>query len=424
MSGKEFNRPDEGAMCRVLEREKGTMVEVIIRLAWKLGLSPEELRQIKWSNIYSEDQLVEISDRKIPIDDETLRCLKERCHRRGFKSEYVVIGDHSNAQLTRVSIARMLRAALDKEPALTKITLTDLRQDFVIRQLEQHDWTYVAQISGMASSTLSSNYTDYVPSTKKSRLSSEVNAYGIWQVLQREGDSPAGLALHMSWCLGMSVSDIVSLTWDKVDLELNIIRVPGDVIPLDGTLRRRLLRIKANREPEDAPFVVLKPRANSGYSLPEISRLTRAALIRGGVEDLTIRDLSLSAKRATVDNQIYQYIREHDCISRNEAVDLLGDSQVSVSNRLRRMTDEGKLVCVGKKYYLAGVVVPPEEHYEVLQNYLESVGSAYLQELSELLHIQNKQCSVILRRMVKEGKLELKQQRYSLPAASGEAVGV
>ena len=409
-------------MCRVLEQEKGSVAEVIIRLAWKLGLSPEELRQIKWSNIYSEEQLVDFADRKIPIDDETLQCLKDRCKRRGFKSEYVVIGDHSNTQLTRVSIARMLRAALDKEPALTKITLTDLRQDFVIRQLEQHDWTYVAQISGMASSTLSSNYTDYVPTTKKSRLSSEVNAYGIWQVLQREGDSPAGLALHMSWCLGMSVSDIVSLTWDHVNFEQNVICVPDGEIPLDATLRRRLLRVKAGRLPEDAPFVVLKPRANGGYSLPEISRLTRAALIRGGVEDLTLRDLSLSAKRTAVDNQIYQYIREHGCISRNEAMKLLGASQVSVSNRLRRMTDEEKLVCVGKKYYMAGLVVPPEEHYEVLSNYLQSVGSAYLQELAEVLRIQNKQCSVILRRMVKEGKLSLKQQRSSLPAEVGEAV--
>ena len=36
---KEYNRPDEAAMRRVLERVKGELGEIILRLAWNLGLT-------------------------------------------------------------------------------------------------------------------------------------------------------------------------------------------------------------------------------------------------------------------------------------------------------------------------------------------------------------------------------------------------
>ena len=70
---------------------------------------------------------------------------------------------------------------------------------------------------------------------------------------------------------------------------------------------------------------------------------------------------------------------------------------------------------MGGKYYLPGTVVPPERHREVILEYLAEAGFAYRQDIVELLHIQPKQCTLVLRRMVEEGTLIQLGQRYFLP---------
>ena len=55
---KEYNRPDEAAMRRVLERVKGELGEIILRLAWNLGLTREEIRQLKWSEVSFSERCV------------------------------------------------------------------------------------------------------------------------------------------------------------------------------------------------------------------------------------------------------------------------------------------------------------------------------------------------------------------------------
>lgn len=42
---------------------------------------------------------------------------------------------------------------------------------------------------------------------------------------------------------------------------------------------------------------------------------------------------------------------------------------------------------VGTKYYPAGQVVPPEEQYGVIREFLTQSGPAYRQDLAALLHI-------------------------------------
>ena len=96
-------------------------------------------------------------------------------------------------------------------------------------------------------------------------------------------------------------------------------------------------------------------------------------------------------------------------------MELLQVSRIAAYNRLRRMVEEGKLALVGNKYYLAGSVVPEEQQYEVLRGHLELVGSAYRKELADLLGIPERQCSTLLRKMVREGSLAQSGQQYSLP---------
>ena len=82
--------------------------------------------------------------------------------------------------------------------------------------------------------------------------------------------------------------------------------------------------------------------------------------------------------------------------------------------RLRRLTDLGRLIRVGGKYYLPGTVVPPEEHPAAIRAYLEKVGFAYRQDIAGVLRVGSKQCGVILRHLVEAGELVQVRQKYYL----------
>ena len=157
-----FRRPDEAALRVILEQNRGTMAETILRLAWNLGLFREEMHQLTWNEVSFEEALVRLPERSIPMEEEVLQCLRERYARRGHLSPFVVISDRNRKPMAPQSIARCARAALDAG-GLTDINLVDLRHDFTIRQLQRYDWPYVARISGIAVSTLCNIYAPYLP---------------------------------------------------------------------------------------------------------------------------------------------------------------------------------------------------------------------------------------------------------------------
>lgn len=416
---KEYNRPDEAAMYRVLERVKGEQGELIIHLAWKLGLTREEIRQLKWSEISFGDHQVVLSDRSIPLDAETAECLELRAHSRGHLSEYVVNGERNCLQLQAPSISRIVRQALDGETVLKDISLRDLRHDFIIRQLAEHDWPYVARISGMAATSMYNLFSDYMteqPAAEESSVRpSEPDEFLIWKIVQSEGTSPEGLALWMAWKHMMEVNEIIALTWEDVDLHTGTIHLPDREIVMDSMLRRRLQTVFEERRPEDDPHVLLTPRSRRPYNHSRFSHATRTVFIKNGVEDWTMNHIITAAKRNVADSAVLRMITDRGFITRKDVMDLLGVSSVSAYERLRRLVETGKLVRIGARYYIAGKVVPPEEHYEKIRDYLELNGAAFRQDLADLLRVEGRPCAAILRRFVQEGKVVRAGQIYKLP---------
>jgi len=416
-----FRRPDETALRVILEQNRGTMAETILRLAWNLGLFREEMHQLTWNEVSFEEALVRLPERSVPMDEEVLQCLRERYTQRGHISPFVVISDRNRKPMAPQSIARCARTALDAG-GLTDINLVDLRHDFTIRQLQQHDWPYVARISGIAVSTLCNIYAQYLPRRteaalpERSRETPRVDEFEMWKLLQVEGNSPVGLTVWMAWKLGMQMKEIVDLTWEQVDLKNGTIRLPDRTISMGVTLRRHLTQVWESRGVGDNPHVLLTPQSRRPYDHARLSRSVRTALIRGGMENLTLRDLVREEKRSWEDTLILRRAEERGTITRSEVMNLLQVSKIPAYSRLSRLTEEGKLTRVGAKYYPAGTAVSPEEHYRVIRNHLEQVGSAYRQELAELLRIEGRQCQSILRRMVKNGQLVCSGQQYALPS--------
>ena len=73
------NRPEEGVMRRLLEREQDGPEAAVVRLAWLEGLTREEIAALRWEQVSFLDDRLELPDRMVPLDPE-LRSWLWRCH--------------------------------------------------------------------------------------------------------------------------------------------------------------------------------------------------------------------------------------------------------------------------------------------------------------------------------------------------------
>ena len=208
---------------------------------------------------------------------------------------------------------------------------------------------------------------------------------------------------------------MTALSWDQVDLDRGLVRLPDRDLALGVTLRRLLRAAAGRRRPGEDPHVLLTPNSRRPLDQPRLSKMVRTALIRGGMEHISLGDLCREERRESEDARLLAYAAEKGTISRSEAMSLLGLSKVAAYERLRQLAERGKLVRVGGKYYPAGQVVPPEEQYDVIRTFLEQSGPAYRQDLAALLHVGDRQCALILKHMVEDRRLVQAGQRYALP---------
>ena len=414
---KEFvKRLDKQALERLLTRCGDTVEGVIFRLAWKQGLTREEMRNLTWNDLLFSEHQICLPDRTVPLEPETEVYLRRRAEHWESLSPHVVISDRRRQQMPPESISRLARKAMN-QAGIQGVNLMDLRHDFIIRQLQAHDWPYVVRISGISVSTLHAYFSTYLTRgrAEPEKSAEEIDSFLMWRLLQTEGSSVVGLALWMSWKLGMQVQEIVSLTWSQVDLDRGLIRLSDHSLSMGVTLRRLLRSVHSSRRPEDDPHVLLLPNSRKPMDQPRLSKIVRTALIRGGLEHVNLGDLCRDARQKAEETRLLAYAAQKGTVSRGEVMALLDLSKAAAYQRLRQLASQGKLVRVGGKYYPAGQVVPPAEQYEVICAFLEESGPAYRQDLASLLHIGARQCGLILRHMVEDGRLRQTGQRYDLP---------
>lgn len=407
------NRPDPEAMQRALS-QVGPEV-IVLRLAWQAGLSRDEISSLTWGEVSFLDNRLELPDRMIPLDPELRTALWRLYESNHELSPRVVLSSRGKTPLAPESISRLARQALDRE-GQTQVRLMDLRHDWILRQLADKDWAEVSRISGVEVPALQVRFSAYVPGKKPpSRpAGGHVDEFKLWRVLQTERSTPAGLALWLAWQLGLQAHEIAELTWDQVNFERNILRLPDREVPLTNAVRRLLEEARRRRRDGDPPQVLLTQQSRKPLDLPRLSRLTRAALIRGGMEHTLLRDLRRNETREDEDARLLEAAQQGP-LSRGDVMALLGMSKTAAYGRLHRLTEQKRLVRIGGKYYLPESVVPPERHLEAIRTYLSQAGFAYRQDIVNLLHIRPKQCTLLLRRLVENGDLTQNGQKYYLP---------
>ena len=397
--GYTFKRPDPAAMERGLTRFPYSPEGAILRLAWLEGLSREEIAALTWDQVQFEDNALTLPDRPVPLAPSAEDCLRERYRLYAQRDPHVINSDRYQRPMPPESVSRLARTALDTEGQ--KVSLKDLRQDFVIRQLQTHDWTYAARVSGMAVSTLRDAFSPYLtkPAAPENPLAQRDEAeYLRWRVSQQEGSSPAGLALWMGWKLQMQPGEILNLTWAQVDLDRGLLRLPDREIPIGSRLSRLLGDVCGHRKNPAQDRVLLTPGTGKPMDLARLSTVIRTALIRGGLEQLSLGDLSRLSRRGSQRQTVLARLSAVGSLTREEVMDLLGVSKSAALKLLNQLRQDGAVVRIGGCYYPAGAVVLPEDQSAAVTAYLAAHGTAVRKELAELLNLPPAQCTALLRR--------------------------
>lgn len=413
----DFKRPDGAAMERVLERHPTDPAGAILRLAWLAGLSRAEIRDLTWAQVDFDTMALTLPERTIPMEPSLADCLRRRQELYAAWSDHVVITDRDKRPMPPESISRMARTALDGEGIA--VSLKDLRQDFVIRALETHDWTYAARVSGMAVSTLRGDFAPYlhaVPAPEGDALAGmRESEYLLWRVVQQEGSSAVGLALWMAWQLRMQPGEIAALTWSQVDFDENLLRLPDRALSMGSRLRRMLQEARARQPETEAVFAA--PATGRPMDLARLTTVVRTALIRGGLERVNLRDLSAWSRQEGETAALLSLAEERGSLTLEDAMTALSLTKSAARARISQLRQEGRLTRVGARYYPVGPVLPADDQPAAVRAYLLEHGSGRRADFAELLHLPPKQAGRLLRGMVDRGELLLTDRRYSLPPA-------
>lgn len=329
MQSYTLNRPDGALLCRVLEQHTNDAAGAILRLAWMAGLMRDEIQHLTWAQVDLLGEQLLLPDRAVPLAPELAAWLEALRQERNGSSERVVLSDRDQQPLAAQSISRLARAALDAGD-LKAVRLIDLRHDYVLRQLERHDWQYVSRITGLEAAAMNVHFAAYLTEKKVStrirrKAAPQIDEFALWKLLQAEQDTPAGAALWLTWQLGLQVEEIASLRWDQVDLQKERLILPDRQVRLTSGVLSILQKLRKAAPPE-AEWVLMSPRSRRPYERTRLSKLVRAALVQGGLDYAKYLD-QLGQFNTDRNFAFNQYLSDFD-ILQNQLASLQGQDSV------------------------------------------------------------------------------------------------
>lgn len=234
-----------------------------------------------------------------------------------------------------------------------------------------------------------------------------LDEYTLWKILQRNKTSPAGLALWLSWQLDLGAKEIVSLTWDQLDLKEGTLCLGEQTLPLTRTLWRILSELREGRE---GGAHILETASGKPLDVPYLSRLVSGLLRREGLSGVTLRQLRRGL-REDQETALLHLAQQRPYLTREDAAELLDRSKDAAGKCLRRLSERGKLHRLGNRYY---ATLPPDPA-GTIRRHIAQNDFAYRQDIARLLGIEERQCGSILRRMAERGELVLRDRKYFLP---------
>lgn len=411
-----FHKPDETVLRLLIDRERDSQAGIILRLAWQLGLMRREIRELNWSQVCLKEAAVHLPDRDVPIQSELLSYLAV-CKTREAGTEGPVLSGRGGGFINGPYISRLARRMLDRA-GQTQVRLIDLRHDYVVRQLEQHDWQYVAQITGIGLVSLRDHFTPYVWQQEKEEKSVAphppfvLDGEKLARLLRTQRYTPAGTLIRLAYSAGLHVNEMQLLTWDQIDLPGEIIRLPDRTVPIPADLLAYLTELRVQNADRSA-YVVISKRTGKPLEAAYLSKTSKAALVAAGIPNITLSNLYSSFQyRTQVEEPVLKLVKREGNATCAQVAALLGVTRSQAHHRLSHMTAEGSLIRVGNRYFLPQETIRPEEHERLILDDLRRTGSAVRQDVARLLRIQPRQAYPILRKMVSSGQLSFENGRY------------
>ena len=407
MNGEVFNRPDESAMWKLLEEHPYELSTLALYLAWRAGLTRREIWSLRWEQVDFDALMLRLDGRDVPLEEQTARLLRRWRMALGEGGAYVASSLKRRDRVAEQHLSRIARTALDSA-GMPNVRLIDLRHDFVRRMLEQYDWTYALRVSGLSVSTYRTLFTAASGRGKPTMpptTPDEDKAERMWRLLQEHRSGAAGVGLWLSQQANLKHDEIVSLTWDDVDLDAGILRLArGDVYMIKEVIDV-LREERARRAPDDDPHVVLSPRSRRPIDKARLSTLLRDLLVHGGLEDVYAGTLRRTAAMARERETILRQTERTGHVTRKEVEQLLGVKPNVAYSRLADLVQDGLLVGTSKGYYPAARAIPREKWADAALDLIAERGGATARDVAELLHIGKYSASRLLHRLLAAGEL-------------------
>ena len=108
--------------------------------------------------------------------------------------------------------------------------------------------------------------------------------------LNRYRCQPNGLAISLAWQAGLNRQEISDLTWEQVDLENRLLRLPEREVPVCEELYEYLVRWE-ERGRTELPYVAVSRRQKKHISPQGLSRLVKDAMTEMGQDEVGFVDL-------------------------------------------------------------------------------------------------------------------------------------
>ena len=140
-----IQRPDEALLRQALLQDTAAPEAVIVRLAWQLGLSREEIRGLTWDQLDLGRGTAAVGGRTVPIPAELAAVLGALKRETGPSGP--VLRSVRGAPLASSNVSYLAKSYLVRH-GIQNCRLMDLRHDYVIRTLQTHSLEETAELCG------------------------------------------------------------------------------------------------------------------------------------------------------------------------------------------------------------------------------------------------------------------------------------
>lgn len=412
---------DRMAVQRLIDREYDSLAGIILRLAWQLGLTRQEIHRLKWSQFSTDFSSVVVEGRTIPLESSVGLFFESLCET--SIAEEVVVSSIRKAPISEQYISALASKEL-QSIGLYDIKLSDLRSDYILQQMERYPLNYVAQISNMQYFTLQTVYLPSLQARKKEPVAPleeqpEITKEKIEKIILDEQGSTIGLILDMVWNTEIPVTAVPALKWRQIDLRAGNFTMDGNTYILPERLKKQMRELRKITDSSD-DSVFLSARTRKPINAAYVSRMARELFVKNGLYGITLTQLQVlkkhGGKMAEIDaiySDIISLLKAQGQIQKNDVSKAFGVDAKTAHGWLSELERRGNLHRYGSRYYLGKVDHWSKSYTQRILEYLETHPNCTRTEIETALEAPPRSAHIHLAQLMRNGKVKRTGVRYS-----------